>query len=230
MILEGSKIIRAAFDADVEVMTLYAAPGADPLLADEAAARGVTMVQLEYAELEKLTTTTTPQPELAVAQRPRWTVEALTGDLVVVGVDIQDPGNAGTVVRSALAAGASGVVFCGDSVDPFSPKTVRASAGAVLALPVVEAEDPGELLESLRGLGLHLNATASAGASDLYDTDLRRPAAIILGNEANGLDSGIVDRCDSVLSIPMTAGESLNVGVAAAVILFEAVRQRRTGR
>ncbi len=211
----------------MELTALFVRPDADPLLIAEVERMGCPVRRVDEAAMARISTTTTPQPELALARRPVRLLEELTGDPIVVGVDIQDPGNAGTLVRSALSSGAGGVVFCGESVDPFSPKTVRASAGTVFGLPVIEAEDPSSVLAMLSGRGLHLHATDSTGSTDLFEADLAQPSAIVVGNEANGLGPDLLGRCDSVVRIPMAAGESLNVGVAASIVLFEAMRQRR---
>lgn len=217
-------------EAGVELVGLYVRPDADGSLIAEAGARGCPVRSVDEASMARMSTTTTPQPEVAVARRPQHHLKDLSGHPVVVGVDIQDPGNAGTLIRSSLAAGATGVVFCGESVDPFSPKTIRASAGAVFGMPVLEAPDARPVLAGLKQQGLELCATDSSGSTDLYFADLRRPVGIIVGNEANGLDSNLMDLCDSVLRIPMKAGESLNVGVAASVVLFESLRQRRAAQ
>lgn len=227
ILLEGAKVIGAAMTSDLELLGLYVGSGADQQVIDQATSGGCPVFEVDDLSLARITTTATPQPEVAVARRPTHHLADIEGHPLVVGVDLQDPGNAGTLVRSALSAGAAGVVFCGDSVDPFSPKTVRSSAGAVFGLPVLEAGDPLEVLSDLHDRGLQLMATDSSGSADLFEVDLSAPSAFVLGNEAHGLTNAVLDGCDTVLRIPMAAGESLNVGVAASVVLFEAFRQRR---
>jgi TrmH family RNA methyltransferase len=142
-------------------------------------------------------------------------------------VDVRDPGNAGTVLRSAEAAGAGGVIFCDGSVDVFNPKTVRASAGALFHVPVVAGGDPAGVLDELGRAGLRRLGTAARGGQAYTDVDMTGPVAIVLGNEAHGLSVDVAGRLDGSITIPMAGkADSLNVGMAAAVICFEAARQR----
>ncbi len=184
--------------------------------------------------LARVAGTVTPQPVIAVVGMPVFTmadVRAAHPRLVVVCVDVRDPGNAGTVVRSAWAAGVDALVCCEGTVDVWNPKAVRSSAGAVLHVPVVAAGPPAEVLSELGGWGLARLGTAVEGGADYATCDLTRPTALVLGNEAAGLElAELRPYLDGVVSIPMAAGaESLNVGMVAAVLCFEAARQRRHG-
>ena len=180
--------------------------------------------------LERVADTATPQPVLAVARRPVLGLDDLAGaDLLVVGVDVRDPGNAGTLVRSAEAAGAQGVVFCRGSVDVTNPKTVRASAGALFHVPVVEGGDPQEVLGVLGDRGLVRIGAAARGGEQPDRVDFTRPVALVLGNEAWGLPEPVMAALDGVVTIPMPGrAESLNLGMAASILLYEACRQRMT--
>jgi TrmH family RNA methyltransferase len=150
-----------------------------------------------------------------------------TATFVVVCVDVRDPGNAGAVIRSADAAGADGVVCCAGTVDPFNPKTVRASAGSVLHLPVVAGGEPTDVLDALRGWGLTCLAAVAHGGTPYTEIDLTGPLALVLGNEAAGLPDTLEDRLDGGVTIPMAGrAESLNVSMAAAVLCFEVRRAR----
>ena len=153
----------------------------------------------------------------------------LRGGFVVVGVDIRDPGNAGTLIRSAEASGAVGVVLCADSVDITSPKVVRSTAGALFHLPVVTDISLAETLAFFRGN--EVRSWAAAVRPDrcvaYFDADLSGPTAMVFGNEAHGLSEADLGAVDGLLTIPMLGHtESLNVSVASAVICFEAARQR----
>ncbi|HEX2064729.1 MAG TPA: RNA methyltransferase, partial [Acidimicrobiales bacterium] len=173
--------------------------------------------------------TVTPQPVMAVVPFVDVPLEDLRhSTLLVVCVDVRDPGNAGTVLRSAEAAGADGVVFCGGSVDVYNPKTVRASSGALFHVPVVVGGDSAEVLERIGEWGMaRLGAVARSGR-DYVEVDLAAPSALVLGNEAGGLPADLDPLLDDTVSIPMAGrSESLNVGMAAAVLCFEAARQRR---
>jgi TrmH family RNA methyltransferase len=171
----------------------------------------------------------TPQPVVAVVPYVDLPLASLRGaSMLVVAVDIRDPGNAGTILRSAEAAGAGGVVCCGGSVDVFNPKTVRASAGSLFHVPVVAGGSPVDVLQEVATWGVERLATVADGGRDYADVDLTRPLAFVLGNEAHGLPADLASEIDATVTIPMLGRtESLNVGMAAAVLCFEAARQRR---
>ncbi|MGH9103653.1 MAG: TrmH family RNA methyltransferase, partial [Acidimicrobiales bacterium] len=198
-------------------------------LVDRAESRGLAVWQLAPGVLERVADTVTPQPVLAVVGLVDRPLEELAGaGLVVVAAGVRDPGNAGTILRSAQAAGADGVVCCGGSVDLYSPKAVRASAGALFHLPVVVGREPVDVLERIGAWGLRRLAATARGGLDYADADLRGPVAVVVGNEAHGLDPALASVVDASVTIPLHGGaESLNVGVATAVLCFEAARQRR---
>lgn len=229
VVAEGAKVIQAALDGGADIRELYLGPDADPSLEEAAARSGATLHRLSAGVLDRVASTVTPQSELALVDLPSAELGGLrSAELLLVGVAIQDPGNAGTMVRTALAAGASGIVFCEGSVDVFSPKTVRSSAGAVFALPIVQGLAPVDALEAIAEMGLNRVGTSSAGGQDIYDADLAGRVAIVVGNEANGLPSELEDHLDQKVRIPMLGpADSLNVAVASALVCFEAVRQRR---
>jgi TrmH family RNA methyltransferase len=197
---------------------------------EEAQGRGIRVFELGPGVVEKVADTVTPQPLLAVVRTPEATLENLEGaSFVVVCVDVRDPGNAGAVIRSADAAGADAVVCCAGTVDPFNPKTVRASAGSVLHIPVVAGGEPAEVLDALAERGMRRLAAVAHGGTGYTEVDLVAPLALGLGNEASGLPGGLGDRLDGGLTIPMAGkAESLNVSMAAAVLCFE-VRRARSG-
>jgi TrmH family RNA methyltransferase len=147
-------------------------------------------------------------------------------------VDVADPGNLGTLLRSAEASGCAGVVCCGGSVDVYNPKVVRASAGSVLGVPVVrgggadDEPDPVPVLDRLGAAGRRRYGATVQG-QPATEVDLRPPVALVLGNEARGLPAAVLERVDGRIAVPMAgAGESLNVAMAGTVLLFEAARQR----
>lgn len=213
-VLEGPKLLAEAVAAGAPIEAVYVSPDAPPVDYPDVRVLG-------RGVMERVADTVTPQPVLAVCRAVDVPLAAVaSATFLVVCVDVQDPGNAGTILRSAEAAGAGGVVFAGSSVDPFNPKTVRASAGSLFHVPVVVDADPLPSL-SQRRLG-----TAARTGTSLDDVDLTGPVAIVLGNEAHGLppDAPI----DEWVTIPMVGrSESLNVGMAAAVLCFEVARQRR---
>jgi tRNA(Leu) C34 or U34 (ribose-2'-O)-methylase TrmL len=150
--------------------------------------------------------------------------------LVAVLCAVRDPGNAGTILRSADAAGADAVVFAGESVDVYNPKTVRASAGSVFHLPIVRGVPEPAAVEALRGAGLQILAADAQGEASLDDVDLSVPTAMLFGNEAWGLPPETAALADRTVRIPMRGrAESLNLAAAASLMLFEAARPRAGG-
>ena len=231
-VAEGPTLLEEALAAGVEVESVYAAPSApEPLLA-RAESAGARVFPLAPGVLERVADTATPQPVVSILPMPATALEELrAATLLVIAVELRDPGNAGTLMRAARAAGADGVVLCGTSVDLFNPKTVRASAGAFFRMPVAQAGPAAEVLSEVAGWGLRRLAAVARGGADPATCDLRRPFALVVGNEAHGLGVEAVATVEDLLTIPMAADtESLNVGVATAVICFEAARQRRSVR
>jgi TrmH family RNA methyltransferase len=238
-VVEGTNVLEAALDGQADIEALFAAPEAEaqcPALLDRAARRGIIVHRLDPGVLERVAGTVTPQPVLAVARRrPPVLAEVVTGNgaepkLLVVGVDVRDPGNGGTLIRSAEAAGAHGVIFCRGSVDVTNPKTVRASAGALFHVPVVEGCDPQEVLGVLGDLGLKRIAAVAHDGERPDRVDLSGPVALIFGNEAAGLPADVVENVDFRVTIPMPGrSESLNLGMAASILLYETRRQRTAG-
>lgn len=150
--------------------------------------------------------------------------------LVAVLAEAQDPGNAGTIIRTADAAGADAVVLVRGSVDATNPKVVRSTAGSLFHLPVLTGAGLGEVLGALDGAGLAVLAADGSGPVNLFDADelLARPCAWLFGNEARGLAPEALERAEAVVSVPVLgAAESLNVAAAAAVCLYASVRAQR---
>jgi tRNA G18 (ribose-2'-O)-methylase SpoU len=138
------------------------------------------------------------------------------------------PGNIGTVVRSADAFGAAGVVITGHAADPYDPKAVRASTGSLFAVPVVRLTSPAEVLAWARPAGVQIVGTDEHGSLELSDHDLTRPTLLLIGNEASGLSAAWREACDVTVRIPIGgSASSLNAAAAATVALYEAARQRR---
>ena len=147
--------------------------------------------------------------------------------LVLAATGLQDPGNAGAIIRSAAAAGATGVVLDELSADPWGWKALRASMGSAFHLPVVRSRALEQLIASWRDAGIRIIATVPRGGMSMYDVDFTQPAAVLMGGEGSGLPEGLLTAADIRVSIPMKGAiESLNAAVAAAVLLYEAQRQR----
>ncbi len=198
-------------------------------LLDRARSGGVPVASISSRLLDVLADTTTPQGVVAVVEAPSFSLEAglRQATLVVVLAGVRDPGNAGTLVRSAVGAGADAIVFTRGGVDALHPKTLRASGGALWRVPVVRAVTLERCLQALGDAGLVTIATDAAASEPLWSADLTRPLALVLGNEAGGLANDVLAHVAETYAIPMPGSiESLNVAVAGSIFLFEATRQR----
>ncbi len=207
-------------------------------LAAQAQAAGARVTIVTEPVLDALTETVTPQGIVAVCRQRHVPLDAaLAGDpaLVVVLAGIADPGNAGTVLRTADAAGASAVVFPDGAVDPYNGKVVRASAGSLFHVDVVRGGDPQELVTRLRGAGLRVLAADAHGADDLDglldDGGLAGRTAWVFGSEAHGLPPEVAQAADARVRVPIHGrAESLNLAAAAAVCLYASARAQRSSR
>jgi len=229
--LVGGAPVREVFiDADVLAEHRPGSAVADVLAAAERA--GLSVRSVAAGVLAGVADTVTPQGVVAIAERRVAALDQLIGPgpvLVLAGV--ADPGNAGTLVRTAEAAGAAGVLCCAGSVDLFGPKAVRAGAGSLFRMPVAEAAAGAattDALAALRRAGRLVVATEARGGSDPATVELGGPIALVVGSEAHGLDPSLHALVELSVTIPMAGTiESLNASVAGAVVLFEAARQRR---
>ena len=234
MVLEGAELLSAALDADVPVESAYVAPEGrdDPAVSrvlEEVYARGGRVFDLAPGVIERVADTVTPQPLVAIvsfAPDELGSVEEAT--TVMVCVDVRDPGNLGTMIRTAESAGVGGVVCCEGTVDPTNPKCLRASAGSVFRVPVVAAAEPDAVLDRLGEWGFARVGTVARGGTDYAVFDWRGRIALAFGNESSGLGDELAPRLDAWVSVPMAGGaDSLNVSVSAAVLCFEILRVRR---
>jgi len=228
-LVEGAHAVGEALqESPPALVSLLVGEGLDEL-AVRARQAGVDVEEVSGEVLRKLTSTVTPQPVLGIAPFVDVPLGALRGGDACVGIlhEVRDPGNAGTVLRSADAAGAAGLVFTSASVDVYNPKTVRASAGSIFHVPVVRGEPAGEAIGTLRDRGYRILAMDAQGTENVYATDLGGAVAFVFGNEAHGLPQEIVARADATVRVPHAGrAESLNLAAAATVCLFEWARRR----
>ncbi len=231
-LVEGAQAVGEALGHPGGVQTLF---HIDPghRLAERARKAGAELVHVSDDVMARLTSTVTPQGLVGVAAFVD--AELVTGggppSCAVVLHAVRDPGNAGTVLRSADAAGADAVVFTASSVDVYNPKTVRASAGSLFHLPIVRGIQTEEAVADLRARGCAVYAMDARGDADLYELDLSAPVAFLFGNEAWGLPEEVARLANGTVRVPIQGGaESLNLAAAATVCLFEWARQRREGR
>ena len=174
--------------------------------------------------------TESPQGIAALIELRQENLETLLARhdvLLLVACGLQDPGNLGTIMRSAQALGASALITLEGTVSPYNPKAVRASAGAVFHLPIFEGEKGEPLFRQMREAGVRIIAADRHSAASLADADLRGPLAILIGQEAAGLPPEIAGQADVLLSIPIRLGtDSLNAATAASIVLYEVARKR----
>lgn len=220
---DGPKAVEGALEAGV-VNEVFATPEAAAQYAVLLAGAPVTLV--DERALASLSDSVTPAGLVAVC---RFLDAALPSvpRLLTICADVRDPGNAGTVIRTSDAAGAGAVVLAGDSVDPYNPKTVRATVGSLFHLPVILERDPARAVRQAQDAGLTVLAADGAGEVDLFAADdlLGRPTAWLFGNEAWGLPPELAALADHRVRIPVLgAAESLNLATAAAVCLYASAR------
>lgn len=229
-LVEGAQGIREALEAGAPLQQLFVTDPAHPL-AQRANTAGVPVHPVSDQVMDRLTGTVTPQGLVGVCGFIGMPLSSLPARLGVLAVlcEGRDPGNAGTVIRSADASGADAVVFAGTSVDPYNAKTVRASAGSLFHLPIVRSPSLPETVTALRDRGCRIVATDPDGDADLFSVDLDGPIAFLFGNEAHGLSPEDAHLADVRVRVPIWGeAESLNLGIAASLCLYEASRRRHT--
>lgn len=235
-VVEGAKVVGEALDATPGFGSLFFDPAgsgpAELAVVERAQRSGWDVSELAPGVLERVAGTVTPQPVLAiVSQLDRSLAELPRHGVIVLCADVRDPGNLGTILRSAEAAGAGGVICAAGTVDPYNPKCVRASAGALLHVPLVVGGNTVQMLDQLATWGLRRLGTSARIGDPLWSTDLTAPLVLVLGNEATGLPEDVDAAVDAHVTIPIAGrAESLNVGMAATVLVYEAARQRRAAQ
>lgn len=233
LLVEGPTLLATALDAGAAVAEVYV----DEVARDRPAVAEVidrldsqvTPWLVPTGVLDRVGDATTSQGTIAVIDwEPASTPDPALAPFILVLAEVGDPGNAGTLLRAAVAAGAGAVVVAG-GVDPTNPKVVRSSAGALFWVPVAVADDPASALANLGDSGYRrVGAAVRDGVA--YDrADLAAPIAVVVGNEAHGLATEVVDRLDGTVTIPMAGPtESLNVAMAGTLLCFEVLRRHRS--
>jgi TrmH family RNA methyltransferase len=226
---ESFHLLREALASGRPVKTVIAAESAEAALARTLRDRPEQNVALVPDRLfQTLSAAEASQGVIALVEPPEWPLEALFNErsLVVVLDAIQDPGNAGTIVRAAEAFGASGVIFVKGTASPFNAKTLRASAGSLFRVPFRPAVEPSIARAALERNRLQVYAAMPGGGSAPEEAALDVPCAIVAGNEGRGVSDEFRSGAISI-AIPTAGVESLNASIAAAILLYEAQRQRR---
>jgi TrmH family RNA methyltransferase len=229
---EGPQAVREAMGHVVELFVTAAGADRYPELVAAASDRGARVSPVTDDALAALGETVQPQGLVAVCttvDTPLATALSRRPRLVAILADIRDPGNAGTILRTADAAGAGAVVFAGEAVDPYNGKAVRASAGSLFHVDVVRAPDPAGVLAAVRDAGLTIYAADAYGRDDLDHVPLDRPTAWLFGSEAHGLSPELAAAADKRVRVPIHGrAESLNLAAAAAVCLYASASGQRS--
>ena len=239
-LIEGRNAVREALRAGIAVDKLYIARGGTDRtlgrIAAQARELGVVVAEVDRRKLDAMSATGSHQVVIAAAAAHAYaTLDSILDaarekgepPLVVVCDEISDPHNLGAIIRTAECAGAHGVIIPKRRSAGLTAVTAQTSAGAVSYLPVARVPNIPALLRNLKERGLWIYGADAAGESAIYDTDLRCPAALVIGSEGAGMSRLTRESCDFLLSIPMRGRiSSLNASAAAAVLLYEALRQR----
>ena len=232
MLLDGSHLLEDAIAAglEIEIVALVEGDSQVAALGETAARRGSRLVAVTSHVLDAISPVRQPSGIVAIARRPSVSLDdALAGgpQLVLMLSEVQDPGNVGAVIRAAEACGATGLVTSAGTADPFGPKALRGSMGSAFRLPIASPRDLVVAVEAARVRGLRVYAAVPRGGTPLPACNFREPGAVLLGSEGAGLPRHLIACADAQLTIPMAARvESLNVATAAALIVYEAQRQR----
>ena len=233
-LVEGYRELLRSVDAGLPLRTLFFCPDLyvgsnEPALVNRCRDTGTEVVEIAAAPFRKASYRDRPEGLLAVADQFDTTLDTipLSDDpLVLVAESIEKPGNLGTMLRTAEAAGSSGVIVADPTTDPFNPNVVRASLGTIFSVPLSVTDTPTAIAH-LRSAGLSILATTPDAVLPYYAADLTGPMALVVGSEQYGLSSPWLDQADQRVVIPMPGSvDSLNAAMAAGIVLFEAVRQR----
>jgi len=225
-ICEGARVVDELLKSGWPIQHVVVTPRTDRAFAERARARGAEVTLIEDELADYLAEADSSQGVLAVAQRKHLPLPARPA-LLVIADRIADPGNLGAIIRTAGAFGCAGVVLLGTCADPFGPKTVRASAGSLFHLSVIQCSADEELLTLTASLDVRIAVAVARDGVAPWEADLRDAFAFVFGHETRGVSPSLVAAADLRLTIPLhPRAESLNVATAAAVLLAEAARQR----
>lgn len=233
-LLDGWHLLNEAVTAGVRIDTIAVANDKHDAeaehIVDRARMQGAAVVSVSAVVMDALSPVRTPTGVAALIERPTVSLPELfrrAPALIVLAIDMQDPGNVGALIRAAEAGGATGVALAGSAADPWGWKALRASMGSTLRIPVIKSTEMAALTTAFSAAGVRLFATVPRGGIAMHEADFQSDVAIMMGGEGGGLPQHLIDAADARVSIPMHGRvESLNVAVAAALLVYEAQRQR----
>lgn len=233
--IEGSRFVAEALKENADILYIVmsdaflAGHGKDKL-AGMIEKSSIKCYEVPESLFGSISDTQTPQGILAVLRMKKLTLEeAVPGNGMLVVMDmVRDPGNMGTIIRTADAAGCAGVIVTEGCVDVFNPKVLRSTMGSIFHIPVYHCGDVEEVLKKVKKSGFMVCASHLDGTADIFDVDLTGNVALVVGNEAGGISEAAARNADLLVRIPMLGrAESLNVSVAAGIMMFEAVRRKK---
>ncbi len=227
-VIEGPVLVADALRTDLHIEEIFVGTGVD-LLDRRLVPAETPILEVDPDVLSAALDAVNPRPVAAVVSAPQWSLDQLRPHRILpVAVELRDPGNLGSLIRSIEGSGAAGLVVAGETVDYLSPKVVRSSAGSVLRVPIVQFDDLEVAVDAIRSAGWTPLTTVVDPQAPPHDSFDLETAAVLLGNEPHGLGESASTLGDARCTIPLApAVESLNVAAAGAVLCFEAARQRR---
>lgn len=236
ILLDGAHLIAEAIAAGIHIQLAAVVSTAEDVggLVETLTRRRVEVAAVSPGVMDAISPVRSPSAIAALATRPSGDVEQLYNGvtpMVVIAVDVQDPGNVGAIARVAEAAGASGMIASGQSANPFGWKALRGSMGSALRLPIVSGVSTDDAIAGARRHGCRIVATVPRNGPSIFDIDLGGRIAVLIGGEGPGLPPSVVAGADEQVTVPMEAPvESLNAAVTAALIVYEVRRQRSAVR
>lgn len=226
-IAEGIRFVECAIENNSLEYILYSSKLYSTSGYERVLDSGLDTYEIEESVLESICDTVNPQGVIGVCRKSLYEVEDALGNLVAIIDGVQDPGNMGTIIRTCDAAGVSGIVILKGTVDIYNPKVLRSTMGSIFHMPIVHIDSLLSIKSRLDEKNYNILATSLEAKLSLYDYDFSNNTAFILGNEANGVSSESFSLATDLIIIPMEgSAESLNVGVANGVIVYEALRQK----
>ena len=228
-LVEGFRFTKEALKSDFEVVNIFISASGETKYENSSMKdklqKNTKVYNVSDSLFKSICDTDNPQGILAVVKNKPVEIKYDHGFYILTD-KIQDPGNMGTIIRTAHAAGALGVIITKGTVDIYNEKTLRATMGSIFKIPVIYDKDLS-LVQKLRDGGFKLITSSLDTDKNFYDVDLKEKVIISVGNEGNGISEEVYDICDVKIKIPMPGGaESLNVAVAASIMMYEVVRQK----
>lgn len=231
--IEGLRFVEDAFASGAELRYCLVSESLEGdrinKLLKDMSCRDVKIYRVEESLIDDMCDTKTPQGIVAIVKNRSFDIDRIIkkSSFIVITDRVQDPGNLGTIIRTSSAANADAVILSEGCVDHHSPKVLRSTMGSVFHLPVVNVENINDTIEELKKNGFSIFVSSLEGSTPYYEQDFSGKTALVIGNEANGVDHSIINQADRLIKIPMPGKtESLNAGIACGIMIFEVVKQR----